>query len=99
LSLNTFYQFTLIPKLTPRYVNKISQKDYLNAFRNTIKTVDGDFQWDFKLTLRASRKVNSFKSPTHKLVIEKKDDMDTEYILTLGKGESFSTAFSFIYST
>jgi hypothetical protein len=67
LCLNTFYQFNFLPKTTPRYVNAIPPQDYLNAFRNTVKTVEGDFEWDFRLKVRASRKVIAYKSPTHAL--------------------------------
>ncbi len=99
LTLNTFYQFTFVPRLTPRYVNSLPHSDILSAFRNTVKTVNGDFEWDFRLTLRTQRKVTSFKSPTHSLVTEKKDDSGTEYAFTLAKGEAMTKAFSFLFST
>lgn len=99
ISLNTFYQFTFVPRLTPRYVNSIPHNDILSAFRNSVKTVGGDFEWDFRLSLRTARKITSFKSPTHALVTEKSDDLGTEYAFTLGKGESMNKAFSFLFST
>ena len=77
ITLNTFYYFTLVPRLTPRYLNSIPYQDILNAFRQSVKTVDGEFEWDFRLSLRTARKITSFKSPTHTIVTEKANDMGT----------------------
>jgi hypothetical protein len=99
LCLNTFYQFNFVTTHTPRYVNSIPLQDYLSAFRKTVKTIAGDFEWDFKLRVKASRKITAFKSTTHALVEEGKDDAGTDIKFTLAKGEAFTKAFSFIYTT
>jgi hypothetical protein len=88
-----------VPRLTPRYVNSLPHNDIISAFRHSVKTVGGDFEWDFRLTLRTARKITSFKSPTHALVTENRDDMGTEYAFTLAKGEAMTKAFSFLFST
>jgi Ca-activated chloride channel family protein len=99
LSLNTFYQFVLVPRLTPRYDNSIPPNDYLSAFRRSVKTVAGEFEWDFCLTLRAARRITSFQSPSHQLSVERKDDLGTEYSFTLAPGQGLTKPFSFLYTT
>ena len=99
VSLNTFYQFTLVPRLTPRYVNSLPAEHLLSAFRRTAKTAAGEFEWDFRLSLRAARRITSFVSPSHVLATEHRDDVGTEYRLTLAQGQTLAQPFSFRYST
>jgi hypothetical protein len=42
-----------------------------------MKIGESEFEWDFRLKLRASRKVIVHKSPTHQLSIEKNNDQST----------------------
>lgn len=99
VSMNTFYQFNFLTKLSPRYINTIPKQDILSAFRTQAKTKRGTFEWDFKLRLRASRKITGMKSLTHSLLVEKSNDQNTELSLTLDKGQTLDKAFSFIYTT
>ncbi len=64
-----------------------------------MKNVAGSFEWDFKIRLKATRKIKSFKSISHSLIVEKHNDQNTDLSLTLEKGEPFSKGFSLIYTT
>jgi hypothetical protein len=88
----------LAAKLLPSSISHIPGKSYLNPFKNSTKIGKIEYEWDFKLKLNSSRKIVSYKSTTHQLTLEKKNDPNTELELTLAKGESLSRDFNLIYT-
>lgn len=98
ITLNTFYRFDLISKVYPRFINTISKQDMLATFRNNAQTVRGQFQWNFQLKIKTTRKIVAFKSTTHKLKIVGKNDAETSLELTMDN-DTLDRDFSLIYTT
>ncbi len=43
LNLNTFYQFNLLTKNLPKFINKVGFENYIEAFRKPVKAIEENF--------------------------------------------------------
>ena len=68
------------------------------ALRNEAVKAKGDLYWDFRISLRTTRKVVFFDSHTHDISLVSQNDTCTETELVLGKF-LLNKDFVFSYTT
>lgn len=75
LSCNTFYQLHMPGTISPRYMSHISGDAIKTGFRNEKAKAKGDLYWNFRISLKTTRKVVFFNSHTHdvELVTQNKE--------------------------
>ena len=99
LAANSFYQLTMAGTLSPRYMNHIPANKLIAGFRNEGAKMNGELYWNFRISLKTTRKVVFFDSHTHALKLIYQNDTCTESELSLGKLCLLNKDFVFTYTT
>ena len=99
LSCNTFYQLKLVGKLSPRYLKYIPQEVVRGGFGSKVARVKGDFFWNFRISLRTSRKTIFSDSHTHQLQLLSQNDSKTEQEFAMNNACLPNRDFVFSYTT
>ena len=69
------------------------------ALRNDTARIQGKFYWDFKVTLKTTRKVNFFDSNSNKIDLISQNDSRTQSIFAMTKASVPNKDFIFSYTT
>lgn len=85
--------------ISPRYMNYISEEAIHNALRNDKARSEGLFYWNFKITLKTTRKVPFFDSNSHDIELISQNDTKTESIFAMSKSSVPNKDFIFSYTT
>ena len=99
LSVNTFYQLHMTGTITPRYFNYIPQEQILYGYRNEEARVKGQFYWNFKITLKTSKRLVHFDSHTHPIALLSQNNEGTETVLVMEKAAVPNKDFSLSFTT
>ena len=87
--------------ISPRYMNYISKKIVERGFRkkDSGHKVKGEFSWNFRISLKTTRRQIFAKSHTHELENVSKNRTATEAELVLTKAGVPNKDFTFTYTT
>jgi hypothetical protein len=99
LANNTFYQLRMAGTISPRFLSHIPGETVKAGFRNAAAKAKGEFFWDFRITLRTSRKVLFSDSHTHGLELVSQNDARTESVFALTAASIPNKDFVFSYTT
>ena len=99
LSYNTFYQLHVPGTITPRYMHNMPAEVLKKGLRNPTAKAQGEFYWDFKISLRTTRKVVFFDSQSHDINMTSQNDSGTQTVLTMTDKCVPNKDFIFKYTT
>ena len=101
ISLNTFYKLIVPGSISPRYMNRVdgllSVPEHMK--QKGVSSGKADFTWNFKISLKTTRKVIFFDSPSHQIKLVKQNDQGTESEFVMEKSEIPNKDFTFVYTT
>ena len=89
----------MIGTISPRYMNHIPQEKIISGFNNKTSQIRGEFYWDFRICLKASRKIVFSKSQSHPLKVLSSNNKKTKMEFTLDKKCIPNKDFVFTYTT
>lgn len=69
------------------------------GFQNKAAKTKGDYYWNFKITLKTTKKVNFFDSKTHDIQLISQNDSQTQSIFAMTSQCAPNKDFVFSYTT
>ena len=99
LSLNTFYQLHMVGTISPRYMNYVPGESIKAGLRNEAARTQGQFYWNFRITLKTSRKLVFFDSNTHDVDLVSQNDTQTDSVFAMAKNTVPNKDFFFRFTT
>ena len=80
---SSLFEIRMMSSVSPSYIKALSNQQVMDGFRNEEAKASAQFYWDFRICLRASRKITFFESQSHQLELVHKNDSMTEIKLSL----------------
>ena len=100
LSNNTFYQLHIPGTISPRYLNWIPIDLVAKGCRKAGQVIsEGTFTWNFKISLKTSRKVVFFDSNSHDITLVSQNDTQTLSEFAMTESSVPNKDFVFTYTT
>lgn len=102
-TLNTFYQLHVPALISPRFMNKVEgvtkvTEQSVNRDKG-VSSGKADYDWTFKISIRTSRKLVFFDSPSHSVTMISQNQLGTETVLVMDKSQVPNKDFVLVYTT
>ena len=85
LTLNTFYQLHMVATISPRYMNYIPGEVVKAGLRSDGARSKGEFYWNFRISLKTSKKTIFFDSHSHDVELVSQNEGKTISEIVMSK--------------